>query len=465
MTKPLWDGRLSTQLDQEFSKFQNSISFDIRLAPHDVQGSLAHAEMLVAQGILNEAEGKAIIDGLCEILATKEWELRADEVASCEDIHSAIELLLKTKIGSIARKLHTGRSRNDQVATDFRLYVKECCQKHIACLQALRRAFLNDAEYHLTSRAGKVAVLAGYTHLQLAQPLHLSHWYMAHYEIFSRDEHRFVAALNLMDECPLGAAALGGTSWPIDRHMTAQKLSFRAPMKNSLDAVSSRDFVTDYLHAAASLVTNLSRLAEDLIIYSTSEFGFVRLPDRFSTGSSIMPQKKNPDFCELTRAKAGRVYGHLVGTFAVLKALPSAYNKDLQEDKEAVFDVFDTVQPLLGLWTRMLPEIQWNLSVMYDRAGNEFSSATELADELSRLGLPFRDAYQVVGKMVGHCHERSLKFEDLTSEELTSFHPALKKHLLGKISVDQILESRTSFGASGTQQITEAIERVKESAD
>ena len=459
MTAPLWTGRLTKKLDQDFAAFQKSLHFDSRLATYDIKASLAHAEMLSDQGILSREEGKTIVDALLEIRQHKEWESQGDELANCEDIHSAIEWLLKNKIGPLAGKLHTARSRNDQVATDLRLFVKEACEKHAASIRLLCRELLNGAAYHLTSRAGEVAALPGYTHLQMAQPLHLSHWYMAYYEMFSRDERRFIFAGELMNECPLGAAALAGTSWPIDRHETAQKLGFRAPMNNSLDAVASRDFVTDYLYASTALLTNLSRLAEDLIIYATSEFGFVELPELFSTGSSIMPQKKNPDFCELTRAKAGRVYGHLMGTLTVLKALPSSYNKDLQEDKEALFAVFDTVQPLLNLWCRVIPALNWNLSTMYSRASQEFTSATELADELSRCGLPFRDAYQVVGKLVAYCCEHKLDFAELTEEHLSSFHPLLSKELLNRISIDRILANRRSFGGSGTRLIQEAIQQ------
>lgn len=463
MSSPIWKGRLSTALDKDFSSFQASLKFDVRLARYDILASIAHTEMLQEQGILTLEDAGTILAALQEIHDQNEWtDVRYAEMLG-EDIHSTIESVLRAKIGSLAGKLHTARSRNDQVATDLRLFVKDACKNHISGIKALRVALLALAEHHLTSRLGKPAVIPGYTHLQAAQPLHLSHWYMSYYEALGRDQNRFQDACLRMDECPLGAAALGGTSWPVNRFSTSKKLGFRGPMKNSIDAVSSRDFVTDYLHASASLVTTLSRMSEDLIIYSTSEFGFVSMPDEFATGSSIMPQKKNPDLCELTRAKTGRVCGHLLGMFVVLKALPTAYNRDLQEDKEAVFDVFDTVEPLLVLWERLIPKLTWNVERMFDKASEGFSAATELADKLTQAGLAFRDAYKVIGRLVAYCIEHHRTFEDLSASELREFHPALTQDLLAQITVEKILEQRRSFGGSGHQIVMDAVLEAKRS--
>ncbi len=460
MSDLLWAGRMSEKLDDEFAVFQGSLKFDRRLVTQDIRGSIAHAEMLALEGILTGEEGQLIVDALSTIdqdIATNSSSIPEH----CEDIHSAVETLLRGKVGDLAGKLHTARSRNDQVATDFRLFIKEACQEHILAISCLKKQLLAEAERHLSSHNGKPAVLPGYTHLQVAQPLHLSHWLLAYFEMLTRDESRFAAAMDRMDECPLGAAALCGTSWPINRTQTADRLGFSRPMRNSVDAVSSRDFVIDYLSACSNLMVNLSRLAEDLIIYSTSEFGFVSMPDSLSTGSSIMPQKKNPDLCELTRAKSGRLFGHLMGTLVVLKALPSSYNKDLQEDKEATFDAYDTLGPLLALWTKLVPKLKWNLDVMHAKACEGFSFATDLADELAKLGLPFRDAHRVVGQVVSYCVEHSKRLDDLGSDELSHFHPALNQGVLSKITLDLIMERRQSFGGSSTALICEAIRQAR----
>ena len=450
---------MSERLDDEFAVFQASLKFDRRLVTQDIRGSIAHAEMLASEGILTSEEGQSIVDALREIdhdIATKNSSIPEH----CEDIHSAVETLLREEIGNLAGKLHTARSRNDQVATDFRLFIKEACQEHILAINCFKKQLLAEAERHLSSHNGKPAVLPGYTHLQIAQPLHLSHWLLAYFEMLTRDESRFVAAMDRMDECPLGAAALCGTSWPINRTQTADRLGFSRPMRNSVDAVSSRDFVIDYLGACSNLIVNLSRLAEDLIIYSTSEFGFVSMPDSLSTGSSIMPQKKNPDLCELTRARAGRIFGHLLGTLVVLKALPSAYNKDLQEDKEAAFDAYDTIRPLLALWAKLVPKLKWNLEVMRAKSCEGFSFATDLADELAKLGLPFRDAHRVVGQVVNYCVDHGKRLDDLDADELLEFHPALKQEVMSQITLDRILEGRKSFGGSNTELIREAIRQA-----
>jgi argininosuccinate lyase len=460
MSKHLWSGRLSDSLDGEFAQFQSSLRFDRRLAHYDIEVSIAHAQMIRDQGMITPSEGEQILDALREIAADKVDEIKAGAFTG-EDIHTVIESLIRDKIGAIAGKLHTARSRNDQVATDLRLFIKDACRSHRIEIRNLRLQILREAERHLTSRDGHPAILPGYTHLQIAQPLHLSHWFMAFFEALSRDESRFKEAYKRMDQCPLGAAALCGTSWPIDRMFTAKRLGFSEPMRNSVDAVASRDFVTDYLYASSSLMTTLSRMAEDLILYSTGEFGFVQMPDELSTGSSIMPQKKNPDLCELTRGKTGRVFGHLMGTLTVLKALPTAYNKDLQEDKEAVFGVFDTVHPLLRLWARLVPKLQWDTEQMYERTQEGFSCATELADELSRCGVPFREAHHIVGRLVQFCISRGKSLVELKSTELIAFHPFLTEQLMERMTVASVVEGRKSFGGSSMSLIVQAIKNAR----
>jgi argininosuccinate lyase len=460
MSEHLWTGRLSDRLDEEFAEFQASLRFDHRLAKYDIEASIAHAQMIRDQGIINPEEGDQVLSALREIATDKAYEMKACSLAG-EDIHTVVETLLKQKIGNLAGKLHTARSRNDQASTDLRLFIKAACQSHRVNIRALRKQLMYEAERHLASRDGSPAILPGYTHLQIAQPLHLSHWFMSFFEALSRDESRFEEAHKRMDQCPLGAAALCGTSWPIDRMSTAKRLGFYEPMRNSVDAVASRDFVTDYLCASSSLMATLSRMSEDLILYSTSEFGFVQMPDELSTGSSIMPQKKNPDLCELTRGKTGRVYGHLMGTLTVLKALPTAYNKDLQEDKEAVFDVFDTVGPLLRLWARLMPKLRWDTDKMFQRTHDGFSCATELADELARGGVPFREAHHIVGRLVLFCVTRGKSFGELKSSELRTFHPLLTEQLMERMSVELVAESRKSFGGSSKRLIAEAIDQGK----
>ncbi len=456
MKDALWSGRIAASISRDFATFQASLPFDSRLYAQDITGSQAHARMLVGQGILTPDEGALIEAALAETLA----QISADPSVipeDAEDIHSAVEMLLRQKIGPLAGKVHTARSRNDQVCTDFRLYVKEATIQIINSLKALRAAFVDSAEHHLASDDGKPIVMPGYTHLQTAQPIHLAHWYLAYYEMLTRDEGRFSDALRRFDQCPLGAAALAGTSWPIDRHATAKSLGFARPMANSLDAVASRDFAIEYLAACANLMVTMSRLSEDLILYNTTEFSFVVMPNAFATGSSIMPQKKNPDLCELTRGKTGRVYGHLMGLLTVMKGLPLAYNKDLQEDKEAVFDTTDTVAPLLSIWAKFIPELTWNAKECRRRAEAGFSVATDLADELARLGLPFREAHKVVGGLVTHCIAEGLTLDQVGDADLARFHTALNRTLIEKISLDKVIDRRLSFGGSSTGLIKQAI--------
>lgn len=447
MTKEqLWGERFAEPIDPDFSVYQSSLRFDRRLLLQDLRGSLAHAEMLAAQGILTAEDGLAIRDGLTAMLRlAEEGQLELPEGA--EDVHTAVEILLRERIGAVAGRLHTARSRNDQVATDVRLFVKDATATLRGEVAALRRTLLDQAELHLSSRGGSAALMPGYTHMQAAQPLHLSHWHMAYYEMLTRDQARLGEAMRRADECPLGAAALCGTSWPIDRARTAATLGFSRPMRNSIDAVASRDFAIDFLAACSSVMLTLSRLSEDLIIYSTVEFGFVVLPDSLSTGSSIMPQKKNPDLCELTRAKAGRVIGHQMALMTVMKGLPTAYNKDLQEDKEAIFDTFDTVAPLLPLWRKLLSRLKWQMGVMAHKAEGGFATATELADAMAQRGTPFREAHAEVGALVAQCARagRTLAVLPLDGE------------LLAATTLDGAAERRRSFGGSSTELIRAAI--------
>ncbi|MBB6097812.1 argininosuccinate lyase [Deinobacterium chartae] len=455
--KKLWGGRFAEATDALVDRFNASITFDQRLAEQDIRGSLAHVRMLAAQGILSTQEAEAIAEGLEGILAdvrAGRFEWRVD----LEDVHMNVESALRDRIGPVAGKLHTARSRNDQVATDFRLFTKEAAL-HLADLaRELRAVMVAEAERHLEPPV----ILPGYTHLQVAQPILLSHWFLAYAEMLERDEGRFRDAARRMDESPLGSAALAGTGWPLDRHATAQALGFARPTRNSLDAVGSRDFALEFLSACAILAAHISRLSEELILYSTFEFGFVTLPDAFTTGSSIMPQKKNPDVAELARGKAGRVFGDLMGLLTVVKGTPLAYNKDLQEDKEPVFDAFDTLETILRLYAAMLPRARWNAQATLHAAGRGFSTATDLADRLAQGGMPFREAHEVVGKLVALCVAQDKNLWDLTAEELHMAHSGLSPQILEGLTVEASVASRTSYGGTAPLQVRAQIEAARE---
>jgi argininosuccinate lyase len=452
--KKPWGGRFEAPTDKRVEAFNASVGFDQRLVLEDIAGSKAHVTMLGAVGILEAAETAAILEGLDRVLAEVEagtfpWRIEL------EDVHMNVETRLRELIGAVAGKLHTARSRNDQVALDFRLWVKKACARMADKLEMLRAVMLNEAERNLGT------VMPGYTHLQVAQPILLSHWFMAYFEMLSRDRSRFLDALARMDESPLGAGALAGTPWQIDRFQTARDLGFKAPTRNSLDSVGSRDFALEFLGACSIAMAHLSRLSEELILYSSFEFGFVTLPDSHTTGSSIMPQKKNPDVSELARGKSGRVFGDLMALLTVVKGTPLAYNKDFQEDKEPVFDAADTLEIILDLYADMLPLCHWNADTTKTAAARGYSTATDLADYLARQGVPFREAHEVVGKLVGVCVSSNRQLWELTPQELSSAHEKLDARALEVVTVEASVAARTSYGGTAPERVKEAISAAK----
>ncbi len=456
-SKKLWGGRFAAETDQLAEAFNNSLDFDRRLWREDLDGSRAHARMLARQGILTEEEARTILRGLDQI----EEEIEAGTFPwrdEFEDVHMNVEARLTELVGEVGGKLHTARSRNDQVATDLRLWLRRALAQIVEAQQQLARVLVAEAERHLEPPV----VLPGYTHLQRAQPVLLSHWFMAYYEMLARDTTRVLDALFRMDASPLGAAALAGTGFPIDRHFTAEQLGFLEPMRNSLDAVASRDFVLEALSTIAIGQLTLSRLAEELVLYSSFEFGFVTLPDAFATGSSIMPQKKNPDIPELIRAKAGRTIGDLVTLLTVVKGLPLAYNKDLQEDKEPVFDAVDTYTSSLKLMAALLPGLEWHPEVTKRAAAGGFALATDLADYLARKGMPFRQAHAVVGGLVRKLQEEGRELESLTLEELRSFSELFDEDALALLSVEGAVASRNVYGGTAPEQVRARIAEAKE---
>ena len=452
----MWGGRFAAGPDAIMEAINASIGFDQRLYAQDIRGSRAHAAMLAAQGIISDNDAKAIGEGLLTVLSEIE---KGDFPFSTalEDIHMNVESRLKEIVGEPAGRLHTARSRNDQVATDFRLWVRDQCDAAIAGLEALIRAALAQAE------KGADWVMPGFTHLQTAQPVTWGHHMMAYVEMFGRDLSRFQDARRRMNESPLGAAALAGTGFPIDREATAQALGFDRPMANSLDAVSDRDFALEFLSAAAICAMHLSRLAEELVIWSSAQFRFVTMSDRFSTGSSIMPQKKNPDAAELIRAKIGRILGAAVALFVVMKGLPLAYSKDMQEDKEQVFDAADNLMLALAAMTGMLSDLSANRERLEAAAGAGFSTATDLADWLVReAGLPFRDAHHATGALVAMAEKSGIDLPDLTLEQMQSVNPAITDDIYNVLGVHNSIASRTSYGGTAPLQVRAQIARWKE---
>jgi argininosuccinate lyase len=428
-----------------------SIGFDRRLWAEDIRGSMAHARMLAARGIISQADRDAILAGLSAI----GQEIAAGRFAfdpALEDIHLNLEARLTERIGEAGRRLHTARSRNDQVATDLRLWVKAAVDRVDGLLRDLQAVLLDKAEAHAAD------VMPGFTHLQAAQPVTLGHHLLAYVEMFGRDRSRFADARARMDECPLGAAALAGTSFPIDREATARELGFARPAANSIDAVSDRDFALDHLAAAAICAVHLSRLAEELVLWSTPQFGFVRLPEAFTSGSSIMPQKRNPDAAELVRGKSGRVIGHLVGLLTVLKGLPLAYSKDMQEDKEGLFDAADTLELCLAATAAMLEGARFDTDRLRAAAGLGHTTATDLADWLVRVaGLPFRTAHGVAAAAVRRAEEKGCGLEDLADADLRALDPRLGPAVREVLGVDRSVASRTSLGGTAPVRVREAV--------
>ncbi|MET0598105.1 MAG: argininosuccinate lyase [Mesorhizobium sp.] len=447
----MWGGRFASGPAAVMEAINASIDFDRRLYAEDIRGSLAHCAMLAAQGILSEADARAIAGGLETIRAEIE-EGRFAFSTRLEDIHMNVEARLAELVGPAAGRLHTARSRNDQVAVDVRLWVKAELGRTAERLAALIAALLDKAEAHAAT------VMPGFTHLQTAQPVTFGHHCMAYVEMFARDRSRVLDAVDRLDECPLGAAALAGTGFAIDRHATARALGFREPTRNSLDSVSDRDFALEFLAVAAIAATHLSRLAEEIVIWSTPQFGFVRLSDAYSTGSSIMPQKKNPDAAELVRAKTGRVNGHLLALLTVMKGLPLAYSKDMQEDKEAVFDAADTLELMLAAMTGMVADLTVDEAAMRRAAGLGFSTATDLADWLVReAGLPFREAHHVTGRAVALAEAAGRGLEALPLADLQGLHPAITADVYDVLSVDNSVKSRRSYGGTAPAEVKKQV--------
>jgi len=452
----MWGGRFAAGPDAIMEAINASIGYDQRLAPQDIEGSRAHAAMLARQGILTDKDAEVIREGLLTVLS----EIEAGSFnfsTALEDIHMNVEARLKEIVGEPAGRLHTARSRNDQVATDFRLWVRDQCDAVMEGLLALQNALLDQAE------AGADWVMPGFTHLQTAQPVTWGHHMMAYVEMFGRDRSRFAGARARMNESPLGAAALAGTSFPIDREATAAALGFDRPMANSLDAVSDRDFALEFLSSATICAMHLSRMAEELVIWSSAQFRFVSLSDRFSTGSSIMPQKKNPDAAELIRAKIGRILGANVALLTVMKGLPLAYSKDMQEDKEQVFDAADNLMLALAAMTGMVGDMTANRESLEAAASSGFSTATDLADWLVReLNMPFRDAHHVTGTLVGMAEAKQCDLPDLSLEEMQSVHAEITDAVYGVLGVHNSVASRTSYGGTAPVQVLAQIERWRE---
>ncbi|MCT4331487.1 argininosuccinate lyase [Paracoccus sp. YLB-12] len=452
----MWGGRFAAGPDAIMEAINASIGFDRRLYAQDIRGSRAHAAMLAAQGIISDSDANAIGEGLLTVLS----EIEAGDFpfsAALEDIHMNVEARLKDIIGEPAGRLHTGRSRNDQVATDFRLWVRDQCDAAISGLEGVIRAALTQAE------AGADWVMPGFTHLQTAQPVTWGHHMMAYVEMFGRDLGRFRDARARMNESPLGAAALAGTGYPIDREATAKALDFDRPMANSLDAVSDRDFALEFLSAASICAVHLSRLSEELVIWSSAQFRFVSMSDKWSTGSSIMPQKRNPDAAELIRAKIGRILGATVALFTVMKGLPLAYSKDMQEDKEQVFDAADNVLLALAAMAGMLADLTANKDRMEAAASAGFSTATDLADWLVReAGLPFREAHHATGALVALAERKGCDLDELSLAEMQSVNPAINQSVYSVLGVHNSVASRQSYGGTAPDQVRAQISRWKE---
>jgi len=449
----LWGGRFTKQTDKLVEEYTASITFDKELAEEDIQGSLAHVTMLGKQGILPAEDVETIKDGLKRALQ----RLQQGEIefsVSNEDIHMNIEKALIDDIGAVGGKLHTGRSRNDQVATDMHLYLRKRVVEFVDLLHKLQTALTEQAQANLDT------IVPGYTHLQRAQPILFAHHLMAYVSMFGRDIERLQDSYKRIDTLPLGAGALAGTTFPIDRHFVASQLNFERVYENSLDAVSDRDFILEFLADASIIMMHLSRLSEELVMWSSTEFRFVELDDAFCTGSSIMPQKKNPDVPELVRGKTGRVYGNLMGLLTVLKSLPLAYNKDMQEDKEGMFDTVRTMQGALQLFAPMIATMKVNKDRMRQAVNQDFSNATDIADFLVGKGLPFRQAHEVIGKTVLYCIENNKYLLDLTLDEFKQFSELFDDRIFAILQPEAVVDARDVYGGTARGQVSEAIGRA-----
>jgi argininosuccinate lyase len=450
-----WSGRFDEPVADFVLRYTASIGFDRRLALADIEGSLAHAAMLARQGIISKDDLAAIERGLAQVrseIERGEFEWRLD----LEDVHLNVEKRLTDLVGDAGKRLHTGRSRNDQVATDLRLWLRGEVDRIVVVLRALQRALVAQAERHAAT------VMPGFTHLQVAQPVTFGHHLLAYVEMFERDRERLLDARRRINRLPLGAAALAGTTFPIDRAFVAERLGFEAIAENSLDAVSDRDFAIEFTSAAALLMMHVSRLAEELVLWMNPRFGFVRLPDRFTTGSSIMPQKKNPDVPELARGKSGRVIGHLMGLLTLMKGQPLAYNKDNQEDKEPLFDTVDTVLDTLRAFVEMVPGLEADANAMRRAASEGYSTATDLADYLVRKGLPFREAHEAVARAVKAASARGVDLADLPLAQLKEFSPLIEADVQPVLTLDGSVRARDHLGGTAPSQVLQQVARWKE---
>ncbi|MGB9715801.1 MAG: argininosuccinate lyase [Thermodesulfovibrionales bacterium] len=453
MKKP-WAGRFKIGTSKITELFTESISFDYRLWRFDIEGSIAHAKMLAKQGIISKEDSLKIIHGLKEIakeIETDKFEFRPE----LEDIHMNIESALGEKIGDIAGKLHTARSRNDQIALDLRLYLRYESKEILYLINRFQKTVLEIASKHVNS------FMPGYTHLQRAQPVLLSHHLLAYVEMFQRDKDRFKDTLKRINVLPLGATAIAGTTFPIDRRYVAKILNFDGITQNSIDSVSDRDFVIEFLSDASILIMHLSRLAEELVLWATEEFRFIQIPDAFATGSSAMPQKKNPDVAELIRGKTGRVYGNLFSILTVMKGLPLSYNRDMQEDKPPLFDTVDTVKACLNILNEMLPKIKFNTKKMYEAASEGYTTATDLAEYLVRKGLPFRKAHEITGEIVLYCISKNKRLEELELQEFKKFSPLISDDVYPVIKIEKSVEGKKSIGGTSQDEVRRQIKRLK----
>jgi argininosuccinate lyase len=454
MKKP-WAGRFKQKTSGLVDSFTESVSFDSRLWKHDIRGSIAHAKMLAKQKIIPREDAPAIVKGLEEI--SKEIEAGKFRFKKeLEDVHMNIESALTNKIGPAGKKLHTARSRNDQVALDLRLYLREETVSIISLIKDLQKSLLNIAEWNID------VLMPGYTHMQRAQPVLLSHHLLAYVEMLNRDRSRFEDCLKRMDVLPLGSCALAGTTLPIDRDFVAKELGFGSVSRNSIDSVSDRDFAVEFLSCSSVCIMHLSRMAEELVLWSSEEFGFIEISDTFTTGSSIMPQKKNPDVAELIRGKTGRVFGSLVTLLTVMKGLPLSYNRDMQEDKQPVFDTVDTMKSCLEILNKMLPEIKFNAYRMQGTAGEGFSTATDLAEYLVGKGLPFREAHEITGRIVLYCISGNKDLKSLELKELRSFSTSISRDIYSALEPAESVKKRTSYGGTSPSGVRKQIKQYRQ---
>lgn len=451
----LWGGRFSKATDKKVDDFNSSISFDARMYKQDILGSIAHATMLGKVGIISDEESALIVKTLKEILKDIE-DGKVEFLIDAEDIHMNIETILIERIGDTGKKLHTGRSRNDQVALDIRMYVKDEIKTVSGMISNLLSAIVTMAEEN------EDTIMPGYTHLQKAQPITYAHYLMAYFQMFRRDYERLQDVYKRTDVMPLGSGALAGTTFPLDREFVKELLGFSAITENSLDGVSDRDFAIELLSALSILSMHLSRMSEEMILFNSHEFSYIEMDDAFSTGSSIMPQKKNPDIAELVRGKTGRVYGDLIALLTVMKGLPLAYNKDMQEDKEAIFDGLDTVKMCLPVFTDMLKTLTVRKENMRKGAAGGFTNATDYADYLVKKGVPFREAHGISGKTVFYCIAKDKALEDLTLEEFKSFSPLIENDVYDAISLETCVNGRTVYGGPAKEAVEKAISNAKE---